>query len=141
MKKSKSPAGKSSPIKKTSPTTIDQYLATVPEPQRATLQELRASIHAAAPREVTEVISYGIPAFKYKQVLVWFAAFADHCSFFPTARVIAQFQSQLKPYKLSKGTIQFHIDKPLPASLIKKIVQARFAHIESKPKRPSKPVT
>jgi uncharacterized protein YdhG (YjbR/CyaY superfamily) len=119
-------------------TTVDAYLATVPEPQRATLRKLRTFIRAAAPPEATELISYGIPAFKYKQVLVWFAAFADHCSFFPTASVIVQFRSQLKPYKLSKGTIQFPIDKPLPASLIKKMLCARLANIESKPKRPTK---
>jgi uncharacterized protein YdhG (YjbR/CyaY superfamily) len=116
-------------------TTVDAYLAAVPQPQRATLRKLRAFIRAAAPRRATELISYGLPAFKYQQVLVWFAAFSDHCSFFPTARVIEQFRSQLKPYKISKGTIQFAIDKPLPASLIRKMLRARLAHIELKPKR------
>ena len=123
--------------KSAKPTTIDGYLAKVPEPQRSTLKKLRASIRAAAPRETREVISYGIPAFRYKQVLVWFAAFAKHCSFFPTAAVIAQFQSELKPYKVSKGTIQFAIDQPLPAALVKKMVRARVAQIESKPKSSS----
>jgi uncharacterized protein YdhG (YjbR/CyaY superfamily) len=114
------------------PATIDEYLATVPEPQRSTLQKVRASIRASAPREATEIISYGIPAFKYKQVLVWFAAFANHCSFFPTKAVIREFKSDLAPYKLSKGTVQFPVDRPLPVALVKKMVRARLASVESK---------
>lgn len=112
--------------------TTDKYLARVPEPQRGTLKKIRAMIRAAVPKETTEVISYGIPAFKYKGVLVWFAAFADHCSLFPTAAVIAEFKDELKNYKISKGTIQFAIDKPLPATLVKKMVKARVAQMESK---------
>jgi uncharacterized protein YdhG (YjbR/CyaY superfamily) len=140
MKRPKSSPSKTAKSSKPH-TTVDAYLATVPEPQRSTLRKLRAFIRAAAPRRATELISYGIPAFKYKQVLVWFAAFADHCSFFPTARVIEQFQSQLKPYKISKGTIQFPIDKPPPASLIKRMLRARLAYIELKPRRPTKSFT
>jgi uncharacterized protein YdhG (YjbR/CyaY superfamily) len=135
MKRTKSPARRRSAKSTKPPATIDAYLAAVPEPQRTTLQKVRSSIRAAVPREAAEVISYGIPAFKYKQILVWFACFSDHCSFFPTARVIAKYKSDLHPYKLSKGTIQFPIDKPLPASLIRKMVRARLAQIESKPKR------
>jgi uncharacterized protein YdhG (YjbR/CyaY superfamily) len=135
MKRTKSPAPKFPSRSRKSATTIDEYLATVPEPQRTTLQKVRAAIRAAAPREAAEIISYRIPAFKYKQVLVWFAAFADHCSLFPTAAVIEQFKSDLKPYKLSKGTIQFPASKPLPAALVKKMVRARLAHIDSKQKR------
>jgi uncharacterized protein YdhG (YjbR/CyaY superfamily) len=111
------------------PKTTDEYLTKVPEPQRGTLKKIRAAIRAAAPKEATEIISYGIPAFKYKGVLVWFAAFAGHCSLFPTAAVIAEFRDELKSYKLSKGTIQFAIDKPLPATLVKKIVKARVAQM------------
>jgi uncharacterized protein YdhG (YjbR/CyaY superfamily) len=135
MKKSKSGPRKSSTKSTKPPATIDAYLAAVPEPQRTTLQKVRSSIRDAVPREAAEVISYGIPAFKYKQVLVWFASFAGHCSFFPTARVVAQYKSDLHPYKLSKGTIQFPIDKPLPAPLIRKMVRARLAQIESESKR------
>ena len=116
------------------PATVDQYLAITPEPQRATLQTVRSSIRAALPADAAEVISYGIPAFKHKQVVVWFAAFANHCSFFPTAAVISQFKNDLKPYTLSKGTIQFPVDKPLPATLVKKMVRARLAHIHEKSK-------
>jgi uncharacterized protein YdhG (YjbR/CyaY superfamily) len=117
------------------PKTIDEYLAGVPEPARSTLNEIRAVIRSAAPPEATEIISYKIPAFKHKQVLIWFAAFANHCSLFPTAAVIDQFKNDLKGYTLSKGTIQFPTDKPLPSALIKKMVKARIAQIEGKKSR------
>jgi uncharacterized protein YdhG (YjbR/CyaY superfamily) len=114
---------------------VNEYLAGVAEPARSTLQKVRAAIRSAAPPGATEGISYGIPMFKYRVVLVWFAAFAKHCSFFPTAAVIAEFQNELKPYRISKGTIQFPVDKPLPAALVKKMVKARLAHIETKKPR------
>jgi uncharacterized protein YdhG (YjbR/CyaY superfamily) len=117
------------------PKTVDEYLARVPEPARGTLNRIRAAIRAAAPSGATETISYGIPAFKYNGILVWFAAFAKHCSLFPTASVIEAFKTELKPYTLSKGTIQFPIDKPLPDALVKKMVKARVAQIESKKRR------
>jgi uncharacterized protein YdhG (YjbR/CyaY superfamily) len=114
---------------------VGEYLARVPEPARGTLNRIRAAIRAAAPTGATETISYGIPAFKYNGILVWFAAFAKHCSLFPTASVIEAFKNELKPYTLSKGTIQFPIDKPLPDALVKQIVKARVAQIESKKHR------
>ena len=115
--------------------TVDQYLAAVPEPARTTLNKIRATIRSAAPPEATETISYGIPAFRHKGVLVWFAAFANHCSLFPTAAIIEKFKSELKAYTISKGTIQFPTDKPLPAALVKKMVKARVAQIENKKPR------
>jgi len=111
---------------------MDEYLAGVPEPARTTLNKIRAAIRSAAPPEATETISYGIPAFKYKGVLVWFAAFSDHCSLFPTASVIEKFRSDLKRYSTSKGTIQFPTDKPLPTALIRKMVKARVSQVDSK---------
>jgi len=120
---------------KSIPKTVDEYLARVPEPARSTLQKTRAAIRSAAPPEATEGISYNMPVFKYKGVLVWFAAFADHCSLFPTAGVIAAFKNELKAYRTSKGTIQFPVNKPLPAPLVKKMVKARLAQIAGK-KRP-----
>jgi uncharacterized protein YdhG (YjbR/CyaY superfamily) len=116
--------------KKVAGKTVDQYLAAVPEPARSTLDKIRATIRSVVPKETEEVISYGMPAFKYKKVLVWYAAFADHCSFFPTAAGIEQFKEELKGYKLSKGTIQFPVDRPLPAALVKKMVKARLAAVE-----------
>jgi uncharacterized protein YdhG (YjbR/CyaY superfamily) len=111
---------------------VDEYLARVPEPARSTLNKIRAAIRSAAPAEATEVISYGIPAFKHKRVLVWFAAFSDHCSFFPTAAVIEAFKKELQGYITSKGTIQFSAEKGLPAGLVRKMVRARVRMIESK---------
>ncbi len=87
------------------------------------------------PADATEVISYGMPAFKHNGVLVWFAAFSNHCSLFPTASVIEAFKSELKGFSISKGTIQFPANKPLPTALIKKLVRARVAQSKSK-KRP-----
>jgi uncharacterized protein YdhG (YjbR/CyaY superfamily) len=84
------------------------------------------------PPETTEVISYGIPAFKHKRVLVLYAAFANHCSLFPTAAVIDAFKDELKGFSTSKGTIHFPIDKPMPITLIKKLVQARVEQSERK---------
>lgn len=115
--------------------TVDDYLARVPQPARTTLNKVRAAIRSAVPVETEEVISYGIPAFKWKKVVVWYAAFSNHCSLFPTASVIAMFKDELKGYRLSKGTIHFPVDIPLPASLVKKMVKARLAGIEGKKQR------
>jgi len=115
--------------------TVDDYLALVPEPARSTLQRMRTAIRSAVPAETTEAISYGIPAFNYKGPLVWFAAFSNHCSFFPTASVLKAFKNDLKGYKTSKGTIHFPVDEPLPAALVKKIVKARLAEKAQKKQR------
>src|SRR5882762_1744754 len=94
---------------------VDKYLAGVPEPARSTLNTIRATIRSAVPPEATEGISYGIPMFKYKGALVWFAAFSKHCSFFPgSLAVMAAFKNELRDCETSKGTIRFPVDKPLP---------------------------
>lgn len=117
-------------------TSIDEYLAGVPEPARTTLQKLRAAIRSVLPKEATEAISYGMPAFRYKGPLLYFSAFANHCSLFPgNASLISEFKSELKNYQTSKGTIQFPLDKPLPAALVKKLVKARVAENDQKQKR------
>jgi len=117
------------------PQTIDEYLAKVPEPHKGTLEKIRAMVRSAAPKGATEAISYGMPAFKYKGGLVAFAAFKNHCSFFPmNSALVVQFADELKNYKTSKGTIQFPTDKPLPASLVKKMVKARVADNDAKEK-------
>jgi|SRR5437660_6376301 uncharacterized protein YdhG (YjbR/CyaY superfamily) len=117
------------------PKNTDEYIAKVPEPARTTLKKIRAVIRSVVPRETTETISYGIPAFKHNGVLVWFAAFSKHCSLFPTASVIEAFKNELKGYTISKGTIQFPVDKPLPATLVKRLVKARIAQNENKKRR------
>ena len=115
--------------------SVDEYLAGVPEPARSTLNTIRAAIRSAVPAEATEVISYRIPAFKYKGMLVWYGAFSDHCSLFPGSGIIEAFADELKRYPISKGTIQFPLDKPLPATLLRKIVKARVAANEKKKPR------
>jgi uncharacterized protein YdhG (YjbR/CyaY superfamily) len=83
------------------------------------------------PAETTEVISYGIPMFKYKGMLVGYAAFKSHCSLFPTGSgAIKKFEKELKDFPTSKGTIRFPVDKPLAAALLKKIVKTRVAENE-----------
>jgi uncharacterized protein YdhG (YjbR/CyaY superfamily) len=116
---------------KKSPKTPDEYLAGVPEPARSLLDKLRATIRSAVPPEATETISYGMPAFRYKGALIGFAAFSKHCSLFPMgSSAIEQFRDELKGFQTSKGTIQFTVEKPLPAALVKKIVKARVAENE-----------
>jgi uncharacterized protein YdhG (YjbR/CyaY superfamily) len=114
---------------------VDRYLAAVPEPARSTLRKVRAVIRSAAPPSATEAISYGIPAFKYNGLLVAYAAFANHCSFFPASgSLLREFSEELKDFPTSKGTIRFALDKPLPAALVKKMVKARVAKNKSKKK-------
>ena len=114
---------------------IDEYLAGVPEPARSTLNRIRIAIRSAAPPEAIETISYGMPAFKYKGLLLWFAAFTDHCSLFPGASIIEAFKNELKDFSTSKGTIRFTTDKPLSTALVKKIVKARVEENESRKRR------
>jgi len=135
MKKAKSGSRSSAAKGNGAPKNVDEYLAGIPEPARSTLNKMRAAIRSAVPPEAAETISYRIPAFKHKGVLVWFAAFSDHCSLFPTAAVIEAFKNELKGFTTSKGTIQFPTDKPLPTALIKKMVKARVAQNESKKRR------
>jgi uncharacterized protein YdhG (YjbR/CyaY superfamily) len=114
---------------------VDTYLAAVPEPARSTLQKLRHRIKAAAP-QAEEVISYQMPTYKHLgRALVGFAAWKNFCSLYPyTGSVWTEFKDELKGYGTSpsKGAIQFPVDKPLPASLVKKIVKARIKEIESR---------
>lgn len=115
--------------------TVDQYVASVPEEARDAFEKLRAAIRSAVPADSREIISYQIPAFKRARVLVWFAAFSKHCSLFPTNSVIEQFKNELEGFFISKGTIQFPLDKPLPTTLIKRIVKARVADEQGKGRR------
>jgi uncharacterized protein YdhG (YjbR/CyaY superfamily) len=135
MKKVKSDNRSSAAKGNGAPKNVDDYLAGVPEPARGTLNKIRAAIRSAVPPEATEAISYGIPTFKYKGPLVWFAAFSNHCSLFPTASVIEAFKSELKGFSTSKGTIHFPTDKPLPTALIRKLVKTRVAQNERKKRR------
>ncbi len=107
--------------------TIDDYLSKVGADKRAALNKLRKAIRAAAPKAV-ECISYGVPAFRLEgKFLVGFGAGANHCSFYSGGTPLKAFQRELKNYDLSKGTIRFPADKPLPATLVRKLVKVRIA--------------
>jgi uncharacterized protein YdhG (YjbR/CyaY superfamily) len=103
---------------------IDEYIATFPNNIQVVLQELRQTIRDAAP-EAEETISYQIPAFKLNGILVWFAAFKNHIGFYPKASAIVSFKKKLSDYEVSKGTIRFRLDKPIPFDLVRKIVKHR----------------
>ena len=116
--------------------SVEEYLESVPEPARTTLNKMRATIRSVVPPETTEAISYGIPSFKYKGALVGYAAFSDHCSFFPMdGSLVETFKDELAKFPTSKGTIRFPVDKPLPTALLKKLVKARIADNERKKQR------
>lgn len=112
------------------PVTVDEYIAGIPEPARSVIAKMRTAIRSVLPAQATETISYGMPAFKLKRILVWYGAFQNHCSLFPKATVLEAFKDELKAYTISKGTVQFPIAKPLPTALIKKLVKARLREEE-----------
>lgn len=104
--------------------TIDEYIKTFPRDIQKILNEVKRTIKTAAP-EAEEAISYQIPTFKMNGNLVHFAAFKNHIGFYPGSKAIKDFQKDLAKYKSSKGAVQFPIDKPMPLSLIQKIVKHR----------------
>src|SRR5688572_19032038 len=111
------------------PATVDEYMAELPEKERTVLSNLRKTIKATAPK-ADEVIGYGMPGYKYHGMLVYFAAFKNHCSFFPGTSMLEAFGKEVEPFKTSKGTLQFTVDKPIPATLVKKIVKERMRQNE-----------
>jgi uncharacterized protein YdhG (YjbR/CyaY superfamily) len=116
--------------------SIDEYIALFPEEIQLKLQEIRAAIHAAAP-EAEERISYRMPAFAQKGILVYFAAWKDHIGFYPTSSGTQAFRQELSVYEYSKGTIKFPLEKPLPLDLISRIVKFRVAENLKKAKEKS----
>jgi uncharacterized protein YdhG (YjbR/CyaY superfamily) len=111
-------------------TVVDEYLSSVNKTQRAGLEQIRGIIKKIAP-DSEEAISYGIPVFHYKnKYLIGFAAFREHLSLFPESGPIEAFKYDLRNYKLSKGTIRFTADNPLPEALIQKIVKYNIAKID-----------
>jgi uncharacterized protein YdhG (YjbR/CyaY superfamily) len=111
------------------PTSVDAYLAALPSDRRAAMEKLRQTINAAAP-EATETIAYLMPALRSHggQFLVSYAAYKNHYSLFPASEAVTEaLGEELKPYLAGKGTIQFPVDKPIPAGLVTKIVKVRVA--------------
>jgi uncharacterized protein YdhG (YjbR/CyaY superfamily) len=111
---------------KIKPASIDEYIALQDKSIQTLLLEMRAIIQKAAPK-ATEVISYSMPAFKLKKILVYFAGYKNHIGFYPHGSPIVAFKKELAAYKTSKGAIQFPLDKPLPKKLITSIVKFRLA--------------
>jgi uncharacterized protein YdhG (YjbR/CyaY superfamily) len=128
------PAKKSTPV--IGKAEVEAYLAGVPEPGRTTLEKLRAIIRAAVPKSASEELAYRIPSFNYKGSLVAYAAFKKHCSFFPMgSKAIEEFAEELAGYRVTKGTIRFPLDKPLPKALIAKMVKACVKRNEAKARK------
>ena len=110
------------------PKTIDEYLASVNGQHRDALQKIREAIRVVAPK-AEEFISYGIPAFRLNgRSLVYFGAWANHCALYPgSSATLKKFRNELRDFQISKGTIRFSREKPLPAPLVRKLVKARIA--------------
>ena len=114
--------------------TVDEYLSALPKDVSGVLGGLRKIIKKAAP-QAEEVISYGMPAFRYHGMLVWYGAHKDHVGLYPKASAILAFKRELTRYKTSKGAIQFPLQEPIPASLVRKIVKFRVKENEKSQKR------
>ena len=119
------------------PELIDLYILGRPPQAQAKLREIRKAIRSVAP-DATEIISYQMPTFYYNGNLVYFAGYERHIGFYPGANGISEFEKELGEYKHAKGSIQFPLDKPLPISLIKRIVKFRVEENSRKALRPRK---
>ncbi|OGR94951.1 MAG: hypothetical protein A2V88_04310 [Elusimicrobia bacterium RBG_16_66_12] len=118
------------------PKDVAVYLAALTKERRATLEKLRKIIKSAAPN-AEEVVSYGMPGFRYGgRMLVYYAAWKNHCSLYgASGTFLDKYKGELKGHKISKGTIQFPIGEPLPVALVKKLVKARMVENEKKAKK------
>jgi uncharacterized protein YdhG (YjbR/CyaY superfamily) len=121
-------AMKAAPAKNT-----DEYIKQFPVLQQKAMEEIRKAIKTTAP-QAEETISYQMPAYKYNGPLVYFAAYDHHIGFYPTPSGIEAFKKELAGYKGAKGSVQFPLDKPMPVSLVKKIVQFRVKENEGNSK-------
>jgi uncharacterized protein YdhG (YjbR/CyaY superfamily) len=107
------------------PTNIDKYIAGFPAEIRERLEQMRHTILSTAPA-AEEVISYGIPAFRWNGLLVWFAGFKNHIGFYPRVSAMIRFEKELSKYKTAKGSVQFPHSAPLPMALVVKMVKFRM---------------
>ena len=112
--------------------TVEEYFSVLPSRSKTPMKDLRMAIKKAAP-QAEELISYNMPAFKSKGMLVYYAAHTNHIGFYPVSSAIRAFEKELSKYERSKGTIRFPLDKPVPLNLITKIVKFRVQeNLESK---------
>ena len=117
---------------------IETYIAAVPEPAQTALRQLREIIRSAVPNEAVEVISYGIPAFALPKPFFGYAAFKNHLSVLPfSGSFFNSFAEELRPYSRTKSSLHLPFDKPLPATLIRKLVRARVTSLPVSPSRSS----
>lgn len=110
--------------------TIEEYFASFPKEVQNKLSQIRKVLREAVP-EAEEVISYNMPAIKFKKVLVYYAANKKHIGYYPTASGVEAFKEELTPYNPSKGTIRFSLEEPLPFDLIKVIAEFRFEEVSN----------
>ena len=116
----------STSVNKSNSEGVDNYLSQLPESQKKALEKIRNTIKKLAP-DAEEYLSYKMPAYKYHGMLGGFAAFKNHCSYFPwDSKTVEQFKDELKDFVTSKGTIQFTPEKPIPEALLEKIIKARL---------------
>ncbi len=113
------------------PANIDEYIAAYPSDAQRQLQAMRQIIHQAAP-DAQETISYGMPAFRTKRILVYFGAHKGFIGFYPTAEGVEAFKEQLSAYEGTKGAVHFPLDQPIPRDLVTEIVQHRLEQVSKK---------
>jgi uncharacterized protein YdhG (YjbR/CyaY superfamily) len=119
-------------VKASKPATIDEYIAQFPSDVQTIMNKLRSVIKETAP-QAQERISYGMPGFYFKGMLVWFGGYKNHIGFYPTGEGVEAFKSELGGYKISKGAIQLPLDQPIPYDLVRKIVKNRLkANLKNK---------
>ncbi len=106
------------------PENVDVYIESFPPEIRLLLQQIRETIKEAAP-QATEVISYGMPAFKTESMLVYFAAHTKHIGFYPFGSAIEKYKKELSGYKSAKGSVQFPFGQQLPLALVTNIIKFR----------------
>ena len=114
------------PIRKTRPTTIDEYIAAAPKESQKKLREMLACIRGAAP-DATESLKWGMPAFSYRRILVTFAAYKNHIGFYPTPSAVKAFAKDLAKFKTADASIQFPLEDPLPLDLVRRITAFRVS--------------
>jgi uncharacterized protein YdhG (YjbR/CyaY superfamily) len=109
---------------------IDEYMSALEEPKRSTLQTLRRTILEVLP-DADQVISYGVPAFRVRgQTVVGFAAFKTHLSYLPfSGSVLGQLGDELEGYRMTKSSLHFPVDRPLPKTLVQKLIEIRLSEI------------